>query len=109
MTSLGLPDLRSGVATSLKESSDFLSRWLVGGGGPLVDTEEDRHVTVVHFDKIHVCDFLFFLHIIGKMLTHKIFFGFVGLKRNKHLQHFVKNKTGNESNFESVNSLNSIV
>ena len=42
MTSLGLPDLRSGVATSLKESSDFLSRWLVGGGGPFVDTEEEE-------------------------------------------------------------------
>lgn len=42
MTSLGLPDLRSGVATSLKESSDFLSRWLVGGGGPFVETEEKK-------------------------------------------------------------------
>lgn len=42
MTSLGLPDLRSGVATSLKESSDFLSRWLLGGGGPFVETEEKK-------------------------------------------------------------------
>lgn len=38
MTSLGLPDFRSGVATSLKESRDFLSRRLVGGGGPFDDT-----------------------------------------------------------------------
>lgn len=51
MTSLGLPDLRSGVVTSLKESSDFLSRWLVGGGGPLVDTKEERfHSLMVSFD-----------------------------------------------------------
>lgn len=49
MTSLGLPDLRSGVATSLKESSDFLSRWLVGGGGPLEETEKRRDLFfVVH-------------------------------------------------------------
>lgn len=46
MTSLGLPVLRSGVVTSRKESSDFLSRWLVGAGGPLVDTEKDREFTV---------------------------------------------------------------
>lgn len=46
MTSLGLPVFRSGVLTSRKESRDFLSRWLVGGGGPLVDTKMDREVRV---------------------------------------------------------------
>lgn len=42
MTSLGLPDLSSGVPTSLKESRDFLSRWLELGGGPLEETEAGR-------------------------------------------------------------------
>lgn len=30
------------MATSLRESRDFLSRWLVGGGGPFEDTAETR-------------------------------------------------------------------
>lgn len=53
MTSLGLADLRSGVATSLRESSDFLSKWLVGGGGPLDDTKEGQicNTYVVNFNK----------------------------------------------------------
>lgn len=42
MTSLGLVGFSSGVVPSRKESSDFLSRWLVGGGGPLVETKMDR-------------------------------------------------------------------
>lgn len=46
MMSLGLPVLRSGVVTSRKESSDFLSRWLAGGGGPLVETKMDREFNV---------------------------------------------------------------
>lgn len=46
MTSLGLPVFSSGVVTSRMESSDFLSRWLVGGGGPLVDTKVDREFSV---------------------------------------------------------------
>lgn len=37
MTSLGLPDFRSGVVTSLRGSPDFLSR-CPEGGGPLEDT-----------------------------------------------------------------------
>lgn len=56
MTSLGLPDLRSGVATSLKESSDFLSRWLVGGGGPLVETEKRRDLFFCGSLKQYECE-----------------------------------------------------
>lgn len=51
MTSLGFPDFRSGVLTSLRGSLDFFSRY-PDGGGPLEDTTEDRGTghNVVHMD-----------------------------------------------------------
>lgn len=42
ITSLGLPDFKSGVATSRRASLDFFSRWLVGAGGPFEDTKKKK-------------------------------------------------------------------
>lgn len=42
ITSLGLPDFKSGVATSRRASLAFFSRWLVGAGGPFEDTKKKK-------------------------------------------------------------------
>ncbi len=42
ITSLGLPDFKSGVATSRRASLDFFSRRLPGAGGPFEDTKKKK-------------------------------------------------------------------
>lgn len=94
MTSLGLPDLRSGVATSLKESSDFLSRWLVGGGGPLEDTKQGRdlQILVVHFSG----SVFNFEHIIVRIMRYKMFW-FCGFQTGQHSNFSISLKSKTES------------
>ena len=60
MTSLGFAAFCSGVATSLNESADFLSRWLEGGGGPL-DTEwgvQRYNLTGQHDNKTYTGNYI---------------------------------------------------